>query len=164
MIEFLFAVPKEGRAFARRLPTHSLTGPGLRPLSFFFESLRKPLSLAFGRRKGRRTRGFDARKGKERPLCFVVWPTPDQKRRLEGDRENQWKEPSATGNILPKTPSSSYRPRAVFREGRTQSLGKTLRLMTSTTVVIRATMRKAVSSPVWRAMKPIAAGPARIPA
>ena len=67
----LFAVPKEGRAFALRLPTHSLTGPGLRPLSFFFESLRKPLSLAFGRRKGRRTRGFDARKGKERPLCFV---------------------------------------------------------------------------------------------
>ena len=81
-----------------------------------------------------------------------------------GRRQNQWKEPSATEIILPKTPFSSYRPRAVFREGSCQSLGKTLRLMTSTTVVMRATMRKAVSSPVWRAMKPIAAGPARIPA
>lgn len=80
------------------------------------------------------------------------------------ETENQWREPSATRDIVPKDRLASYRPRAVFREGRTQSLGKTLRLMTSTTVVIRATMRKAVSSPVWRAMKPIAAGPARIPA
>lgn len=55
-------------------------------------------------------------------------------------------------------------PAGGVREGSYQSLGKTLRLMTSTTVVMRATMRKAVSSPVWRAMKPIAAGPARIPA
>lgn len=55
-------------------------------------------------------------------------------------------------------------PAGGVREGRTQSLGKTLRLITNTAAVMRATMRKAVSSPVCRATKPIAAGPARIPA
>lgn len=93
------------------------------------------------------------------PVC-ARRPNPvEVKRRKNRGRRFVRRKDSARIPFAFPPPGGGVRERS-----RGQSFGKTLRLIANTAAVMRATMRKAVSSSVCRATKPIAAGPARIPA